>query len=96
MELHDRHWQLAVIVTAILMLLAGCVTTTMPDGTTVREWDTGTIWEMARVAQEIAVLRAELRAEEHQMDTTERRLREQHIENLLERLADLRGENEQD
>ena len=96
MELHDRHWRLAVIVTAILMLLAGCVTTTMPDGTTVREWDTGTIWELARVAQEIAVLRAELRAEEHQMDTTERRLREQHIENLLERLTELRGEHGQD
>ena len=91
-----RHWRLAVIVTAILMLLAGCVTTTMPDGTQVREWDTGTIWELARVAQEIAVLRAELRAEEHQMDTVEQRLREQHIENLLERLTELRGEHGQD
>ena len=89
-----RHWRLAVIVTAILMLLAGCVTTTMPDGTQVREWDTGTIWELARVAQEIAVLRAELRAEEHQMDTVEQRLREQHIENLLEQLADMRVEHE--
>ena len=91
-----KHWRLAVIVTAILILLAGCVTTTMPDGTTVREWDTGTIWEMARVAQEIAVLRAELRAEEHQMDTMEQRLREQHIENLLERLTELRGDHGQD
>ena len=87
---------LAVLLALVLLVTAGCVTTTMPDGTTVREWDTGTIWEMARVAQEIAVLRAELRAEEHQMDTTERRLREQHIENLLERLTELRGDHGQD
>ncbi len=96
MKPYDRHWRLAVIVTALLMLLSGCVTTTMPDGTQVREWDTGTIWELARVAQEIAVLRAELREREHELDTQERREREQHIENLMERLADLRGDNGQD
>ena len=96
MKPYDRHWRLAVIVAAILMLLSGCVTTTMPDGTQVREWDTGTIWELARIGQEIAVLRAELREREHELDTQERRKREQHIENLLERLADLRSEHGQD
>ena len=87
---------LAVLLALVLLVTAGCVTTTMPDGTTVREWDTGTIWEMARVAQEIAVLRAELREREHMLESEERRERERHIEDLLERLADLRSEYGQD
>ena len=80
----------------VALFVAGCVTTTLPDGTQVREWDTATIWEMARIGQEIAVLRAELREREHMLESAERRERERHIEDLLERLADLRGEYGQD
>lgn len=72
------------------LLAVGCVTTTLPDGTQVREWDTGAIWEMARIGQEIAVLRAELREREHELDAQERREREQHLESLIDRLAELR------
>ena len=84
------------ITILLAIVLSGCVTTTLPDGTQVREWDTGAIWEMARIGQEIAVLRAELREREHTIDSAERREREQYIEDLLERLADLRGEHGQD
>lgn len=87
--------RLAVVLLALVLLATGgCVTTTLPDGTTIREWDTGTIWEMARVAQEIAVLRAELEEREQEFDAEERREREEYIENLVERLSDLRGDDD--
>jgi len=87
--------RLAVVLLALVLLVTGgCVTTTLPDGTKIREWDTGTIWEMARVAQEIAVLRAELEEREHELDTQERREREEYIENLVDRLSDLRDDDE--